>query len=74
MRTDIQTDRTKLIVALRNFVDAPENRIDSDSRLYLGTVLTVFFCVTSPCAYCEVRNEVFAEFDEFPAFIGPSHV
>jgi hypothetical protein len=52
-----QTDRTKLIVALRNFVDAPENHIDSDSRLYLGTVLTVFLCVTGDTALT-VRYEM----------------
>ena len=45
-QTDRQTHRTKLIVAFRNFVDTPENHIDSDSRLYLGTVLPVFFFVT----------------------------
>ena len=38
MRTDGQTDMTKLIVALRNFANVPENGFDKEINTSAGCV------------------------------------
>ena len=62
-RTDRLTDMVKLIVAFRNFVNAPKNqRILSTFQQYtvivsLHSIDWLVFLIEAHCVFCEVRIE-----------------